>query len=60
MIQRLTKIRIIEISNLSTYPVLPLISDPMVMKTLKADPRSRMIAEPQIVSDLIRHPSSAI
>jgi hypothetical protein len=37
---------------LLSYPVLPLENDPMVVRTLKADKRSMMIVEEQLVSDL--------
>jgi hypothetical protein len=32
----------------------------MVVKILEADPRSRMIVEPQLASDLTHHPNSTI
>jgi hypothetical protein len=47
-------------TSLLSYPVLPLKSYPMVVKTLEADQQSRMVAEPQLVSDLTRHQNSAI
>jgi hypothetical protein len=60
LIRRLTGFWINKLSSLSSYPVLPLKCDPTVMKTLQADPRSRMIVELQLASDLTRHPNSAI
>jgi hypothetical protein len=40
---------------LLAYLVLPLKSDPMVMKTLEGDQRSRMVEGPQLASDLTHH-----
>jgi hypothetical protein len=42
------------------YHVLPLESDPMILRILEDDPRSRMIAEPKSVSVLTRHPNFAM
>jgi hypothetical protein len=60
LIRQLTDIQIIKFSTLSAYPVLPLKCDPTVMKTLKEDQRSRMVAEPQLASDLTCHQNSTI
>jgi hypothetical protein len=40
-----------------TYPIPPLKSDPMVVKILEANSRSRMIAQPQSMSVLTHHPT---
>jgi hypothetical protein len=46
--------------SLLAYPVLPLKIYPTVMKTLEADQQSRMVVEPQLVSDLTHHQNSII
>jgi hypothetical protein len=45
---------------LLAYHVLPLENDPTVMRILESDQWLMMISEPQIVSDLTRHPNSVI